>query len=61
MAALALIARYMEEDGVCWTEAARRSNIARSNVKQWVKLTTVFSKLDRRDLIKKSIHHGPKS
>ena len=28
MAALALIARYMEEDGVCRTEAARRANIA---------------------------------
>ena len=61
MAAMALIARYMEEDGVCRTEAARRANIARSNVEKWVKLTTVFSELDRRALIKKSSHHGPKS
>ena len=50
---MALIARYMEEDGVCRTEAARRANIARSNVEKWVKLTTVFSELDRRALIKK--------
>jgi hypothetical protein len=60
MASLALIARYMEEDGVCRTEAARRANIARSNFEKWVKLTTNFNKLDRRALIKKSGHHGPK-
>jgi hypothetical protein len=61
MAALALIARYLEEDGFCWSEAARRANIARSNVEGWAKLTTIFNKLDRRALIKKSSHHGPKS
>ena len=61
MAALALVARYMEEDGVNRTEAARQANIARSNVEGWAKLTTIFNELDRRALVKKSSHHGPKS
>jgi hypothetical protein len=61
MAALALVARCIEEDGVNWTEATRRANIARSNVKKWMKLTTIFNELDRRAFVKKSSHHGPES
>ena len=61
MAALALIVRYMEEDGVCWTETTKRANIAQSNVERWAKLTTVFGGLDRRALTKKSSYHGPES
>jgi hypothetical protein len=55
---LALIARYVEEDGVCPTEAARRANIARQNIEKLSKLTTEFKELRGRDGRKKSSNTG---
>jgi hypothetical protein len=56
MAALVLIAHYMEEDGVYWAEAARQANIAWQNVEKRAKLTIVFDKLERKAHSKKSCH-----
>ena len=61
MAALALITGYMEEDGVCWAEAARRANIAQQNVAKWAKRTTIFNELERNARLKKSCHKRPES